>query len=92
MSKVEGFANTDVDDAIEEMDRFGTKLSIDVEKRAKEAVQEYEKAVDEFAKQEEREARQFEEQSARFAEQRAKELESGARSDFTDVIDDIEIF
>lgn len=92
ISELEGFANTDVNEAIKEMDRFGTKLSIDVEKRAKEAVQEYEKAVDEFAKQEEREAREFEEQSARFAEQRAKELESGARSDLTDAIDDIEIF
>ncbi len=92
MSKAEGFANTDVNDAIKEMDRFGTKLSIDVEKRAKEAVQEYEKAVDEFAKQEEREARQFEEQGAQFAEQRAKELENAARTDITDAIDDIDIF
>ncbi|MCX5969109.1 MAG: hypothetical protein NTV57_16055 [Cyanobacteria bacterium] len=78
ISKAEGFANKDVDKAIEEIDVFGTKLSVDIEERAKEARQNFDKAAEEFAKKEELEAAQLAEDGARKAEVAAVETEEAA--------------
>ena len=78
ISKAEGFANKDVDEAIEEIDKFGTKLSIDVENRAKEALEEYEKAVKEFARREELEAAQLAKDGAEKMEATAIKTEEAA--------------
>ena len=78
ISKAEGFANKDVDEAIEEIDKFGTKLSIDVENRAKEALEEYEEAVKEFARREELEAAQLAKDGAEKMEATAIKTEEAA--------------
>jgi hypothetical protein len=87
--EVEGFANTEVDNVINEIDVFGTDITMDVEKRAKEAKYEFDKSLESFAEKEELEAAQVakdaEVKAAREAEVAAAEADDAAKNAFKDV-------
>jgi hypothetical protein len=89
-SKADGFANTEVDKVINEIDVFGTDITMDVEKRAKEAKYEFDKSLESFAEKEELEAAQVardtEAKAARETEVAAAKVDDAAKNAFDDLI------
>jgi hypothetical protein len=85
-SKADGFANTEVDKVINEIDVFGTDITFDIEKRAKEAKKDFIKAIDSLAEKEELEAAQL----ARDAETKAEREAEAAKREAEDKLINIE--